>query len=294
MSIDAEELDKKEEETPKSFFNVIVHSFFIIPFLITVFCLILFSGIRLLTRENRTAYDYIKDVKIGGLTKRWQSAFELSKILSNPKLLPKDTTFYSDLSLSFQQAKYDDDRIRQYLALAMGRTKKKEFVKPLLEALKEESNHEENLVAIIYALGMLSDKSTATPLYDFMDHPNKRVRSMVTVALGNIGNRDAIKFLYKNLNDSEVNVQWGAALSLAHFSDGAGKNIILKMLTREYYNNFEQVDKEEVKNLMLSAITAATQLNDIDINKVIVTLAKEDPSMKIRVKAKEAMERNGR
>src|SRR5437879_1308656 len=100
----------------KSFFKIIVHSFFIIPFLIVVFCLLLFTAVKLLTQEKRTAYDYLNDVKVGGLTKRWQGAFELSKILSHPALTPKDGRFANELINAYKQSHYDDNRVRQYLA----------------------------------------------------------------------------------------------------------------------------------------------------------------------------------
>ena len=54
----------------KSFFGIIVHSFFIIPFLIAVFCVLLFVAMRVLTLEQHSAYDYLEDVKTGGLSKR--------------------------------------------------------------------------------------------------------------------------------------------------------------------------------------------------------------------------------
>ena len=46
-----------------------------------------------MTSEPNSARDYLEDVKIGGTTKRWQGAFELSKLLSNPKMVPKDEMF---------------------------------------------------------------------------------------------------------------------------------------------------------------------------------------------------------
>ena len=82
----SEEIPNTANEAPeeeKSFFKIIVHSFFIVPFLIAVFCVLLFTGIHLLTKEQRSVYDYLEDVKTGGSTKRWQGAFELSRILAN-------------------------------------------------------------------------------------------------------------------------------------------------------------------------------------------------------------------
>jgi HEAT repeat protein len=278
---------KPEEQ---SFLRVIVHSFFIIPFLIAVFCVILFAGMHLLTRENRTVYDYLEDIKTGALTKRWQGAFELSKILSNPKLLPEDDKFYQELSATFDKARHDDNRIRQYLALAMGRTGKSEFVKPLLDGLKAEK--EENLPSLIYALGMLGKEETAKRLYDYIDHPNSRIRSIAIVSIGNIGSPDSIPQLKRGLADSEPNVQWGAAISLANIYDDSGIEVLSNMLNREYYKDFSEIDTDERKNLMISAIDASANLKNNNLNLLIKNLAASDPNMKIRAKAMEALKDN--
>jgi len=202
------DLPEEHDEEERSFFGIIVHSFFIIPFLIVVFCALFYAGIHLLTNEKRTAYDYLEDVKTGGLTKRWQGAFELSKILSNPKLLPQDDRFSNELISAFKHSKHDDNRIRQYLALAMGRTGRSIFLEPLLESLEEEK--EVNLAASIFALGMLKRQEAASALYQYVDHPNARIRSITVVALGSIAEPRAKPYLISRLKDREPNVQWGS------------------------------------------------------------------------------------
>ncbi len=201
------------ENPPPSIFGVIIHSFFVIPFLIAVFCVLLFAAVRILTFEQHTAYDYLNDIKSGGATKRWQSAFELSKLVSNPQVLPKEERFYSEIQNAFVKSKNDDDRVRQYLAIAMGRLKHEGYIQPLLDALKDEK--EENLYALIYALGLLEDKKAIPALKSFLDHPNGRIRLSAVIALGNIPDRSAIPKLKAMLNDSEPNIQGDAAIALA-------------------------------------------------------------------------------
>ena len=60
---DVQETPPVNDEKPKSIFGVIIHSFFIIPFLIAVFCVLLFAAVSLLTHEKQTAYDLLNDVK---------------------------------------------------------------------------------------------------------------------------------------------------------------------------------------------------------------------------------------
>lgn len=278
---------EKNSQEEKSFFSVIVHSFFIIPFLIAVFCLLLFAAVNLLTQERKSVYDYLEDVKMGAHNKRWQGAFELSKVLSNPHLYPKDNQFSNELITAFEKSVTDDNRVRQYLALAMGRTGRVEFVEPLHRALKDEK--EENLSAVIYALGMLQDKTVAKDLYEFMGHPDARVRSITAVALGNIGEPQSINILRKGLNDPQPNVQWGAAVSLATMGDESGKRILLQLMDRAYYQNFPEVDSHEQNDLILMALQAATNLNDNDLNQKIKELSQSDPNMKVRAKALEIL-----
>ena len=274
--------EKKEE---KSLFGVIVHSFFVVPFLIAVFSVLLFAAVRILTMEKQTVYDFLNEVKNGGLTKRWQAAFELSKILANPELIPKDPKFDRELIKAFDQSQHDDNRVRQYLALAMGRSGHEQCVDPLLEALKNEK--EENLYSVIYALGLLKSKKAVHIIATYLDHPDSRIRLVSVIALGNIGDRTCINLLKKTLNDSEPNVQWDSAISLAKMKDFAGKEILLKLLDRSYLSQFKAVDIEEQTHVILVTIEAVGYLNDPQLNDVIKRLAETDQNMNVRKLAME-------
>jgi len=279
--------NQENPEDEKSFFQIIVHSFFIIPFLIAVFCVMLFAGIHLLTRENRTAYDYLEDIKTGGSTKRWQAAFELSKILANKDLIPTEERFADELIGAYKASGHDDPRVRQYLALAMGRTENMRYTGPLMIGLRDEK--EGNLPAVIYALGRLKDERAVSVIQQYIHHDNARIRSMAVVALGTIGSEKSADVIRTCLNDSEPNVQWGAAVSLAKLGDASGKEILSRMLNRGYWTNFPQVDPEDRDNLMLTAIDAAAGLRDAGLNATIQQLAQADASMKIRSAAMEAV-----
>jgi len=287
------ENNDSSQETPnpleeeKSFFSIVIHSFFIIPFLIAVFCAVLFAGMYMLTREQRSVYDYLEDIKIGGSTKRWQGAFELSKILANPDLIPKEKRFTDELISAFKHAKHDDHRTRQYIALAMGRTGKAEFAQPLIDGLKDEKDV--NIPSLIYALGMLKLKESAPVLYPYADHSDSRIRSIAIVALGSIAEPQSINILKKHLNDHEPNVQWGAAVSLAQMDDSSGKAILSQMMSRKYWLQFPKVDRNEQNHLVLTAISASVLLNDSELNAQISEIAQTDPNMKVRAAAMDSL-----
>ena len=277
--------EKKDE---KSIFGVIIHSFFVVPFLIAVFFVLLFTAVKILTAEKQTVYDYLNDVKSGGTTKRWQSAFKLAQVLAQERALPDNERFDAELISAFNQSKNDDDRVRQYLALAMARTGKEKFVEPLLKALKDEK--EENIYALIYALGSLKAKKAVPVVSSFLNHPSAKVRSGAAAALGVIGDPQAINSLKKALNDSEANVQWGSSISLAMMHDGSGREILLNLLNRRYLSKFPELDPEEQNDLMQLAIEAASQLNDPTLQEAIKNLAQSDPNMNIRKTAMEKIQ----
>lgn len=274
-----------QENQEKSFFGIIVHSFFVIPFLIAVFCLLLFAAVHLLTSERQTVYDFLEDIKTGGETKRWQAAFELSKILANPELVPDDDRFIAEVSKAYQKSMTDDSRVRQYLALAMGRTGKSEFFPVLTEHIGQEK--EASLPAVLYALGMLRDKKAAPVLAKFAGHPDARIRSIVVVSLGNIEDSGSKEILKNTLNDPEPNVQWGSALSLARLKDASGRQVIEKLLDRAYLSKFPEVDPQEQNHLMLAAIDAVKTLKLTEFDEHLKVLADSDKNMKVRAAAME-------
>lgn len=271
-----------KEKSPK---RILIHSLIVIPFVIAVSCALLFAGIWLLTREKQTAYDLLEDVKVGGSTKRWQSAFEHSKMLAHQTLIPEDGRFTQEMIGAFRKSKQDDNRVRQYLALAMGRTGRAVFFEPLTEGLPEE--REENLSAVIYAIGMLKDPRGVPLLHPFLDHREGRIRSIAVAAIGNIAHPSSVGRLRKALSDSEPNVQWGAAVSLARLGDGTGKQVILKMLDRNYLSGFPEVDPQEQNDLLLSAIEAASLLHESELDVQLKRLSQTDRNMKIRAAATE-------
>jgi HEAT repeat protein len=284
--------DEKQAQPPedKSLFGVVVHSFFIVPFLLAVFSVLLYASVRILTMENRTAYDYLEDVRVGGLTKRWQSAFELSKILANPKLIPQDQRFSSELTNVYEKSGGDDERVRQYLALAMARTGNPKFADVLIKNIGAEK--EENLTAIIYALGILRSPQAVNVLLPYLSDDNARVRLVTVMALGNIGGERSLDGIRKLLNDTEPNVQWEAAVALAKNNDGAGRGLLLKLLDRSYLSQFPEVDPEEQTHVMMVAIEAAAPLKDVAIDTKLQELFNNDKNMKVRSTAFEVLEKH--
>ena len=204
----------------KSVLQVVIHSFFVVPFIIAIFAVIIFLVIRLMTTEPNSARDYLEDVKIGGTTKRWQGAFELSKLLSNPKMIPKDEMFVNEMISTFEYSSNDrDKRIRQYLAIAMGATKDERYSSTLINAI--ESTDIGVVQACAFALGNIGDTNAIEPLKKILSDSDPQVRLHGVIALGKIGGQSSIDPLRKMLTDIEPNIRWDAAIGLAKQKDSS-------------------------------------------------------------------------
>ena len=276
-------------EEKKSVFQVIIHSFFVVPFIIAIIGVLIFLMARVLTLEPRTAHDYLEDVKIGGSTKRWQGAFELSKILSNPNSIPTDDRFVNDLISTYKYSENEkDNRIQIYLALAMGRTRDERYSDILERSLNNED--EEILSAVIFSLGLIANQHSLEKLLILYNHSSARVRHQLVVALGNYNNNQSRKILYESLNDVEPNVRWDAAISLAKQKDNKGRRIILDLMDRKYLDSFPNIDPIEQNQAMMTAITVSKQILDNEIKEMLIELMDNDINIKIRQAARNALQ----
>ena len=274
----------------KSVLQVVIHSFFVVPFIIAIFAVIIFLVIRLMTTEPNSARDYLEDVKIGGTTKRWQGAFELSKLLSNPKMIPKDEMFVNEMISTFEYSSNDrDKRIRQYLAIAMGATKDERYSSTLINAI--ESTDIGVVQACAFALGNIGDTKAIEPLKKILSDSDPQVRLHGVIALGKIGGQSSIVPLRKMLTDIEPNIRWDAAIGLAKQKDSSGRSILLDLLDRKYLNSFPNVDEKEKVQVILVTISVSHFVQNQELKLKLERLMNEDLNLKIREAARIALEK---
>ncbi|MBI4557629.1 MAG: HEAT repeat domain-containing protein [Candidatus Hydrogenedentes bacterium] len=266
---------------PRSTVAVIVHSFFVVPFLIAVFSALLYVAVRLLTRGEDTAYDYLNDIKAGGFTQRWQAAFELAKLMSNPAAMPKEERFIAEMTAAFEQSQHDPSpMVRQYLALAMGRSGDQAYVSPLVAALGRETD--DNRPYLLHALGMLRDPQSVDGIKPYVADRDARVRLQAVMALGNLGDPGVVDQLKLALQDPEPNVQWESAVALAKLGDASGRAVLLNLLDRDYWSRYPEVDNYERNQAILTAMQAGALLHDPELDTAIRALSQNDPNMNVR------------
>ncbi len=257
------------------------YAFFLIPLMITIVGVMFFFMFKVLTYETSSPVDYLTDVQYGAASKRWQAAYELSKLLANPDLVPLDDAFHKRMIAVYKHSIHDDPSVRMYIALAMGRTENSIYGKPLLEGLTDKDKG--SRVAAIKALGSLAYTSSINQLVNFTGLNNSvEERLSATISLGNMDDQSVIPTLQNLITDEEPNIRWDAAIALAKLSDSSGSEVIKNLLDRKYYDQFKEVDAEEEAQAILIAIQASNKIPSEKFITNLLKLATLDYNMKIR------------
>ena len=212
MQEDIKTDEQKKSENSRIY--VLFYSFFLIPFMIAVFGAVFFLLFKFVTYETNDVEELLNQVKIGSASKRWQSAFELAKVLNNPERDPLTDSFKDQLVSAYERSFHDDGLVRSYLAMAMGATQDTIFGESLLDGLNDENI--ETRIAAIQALGMIQYApavNSINTLIKTADSESERLSA--TISLGMIGDISAVPFLIQLLEDEQANIRWDAAIALA-------------------------------------------------------------------------------
>jgi len=271
----------EQEKSESSRIYTLFYSFFLVPFMIAIFGAIFFLLFRFITFETNDASELLNQVKIGSATKRWQAAYELSKVLNNPKTIPSDVSFKSQMVSSYKHSINDDPLVRAYLAIAMGATGDSFYADALVVGLNDDSR--ESRLAAIQAVGMVKAENALSELARIVknsDYQDERLAA--TMSIGFIGDSASIPLLNKLLDDEEPNIRWDAAVALAKMGEKSSVPIIENLMDREYLSSFPQLDYKEVNNVLLIAIEASKMVKDVRFESKLSILAESDENLKIR------------
>ncbi len=279
------------EKNDSSRIYTLFYSFFLIPFMIAIFGAVFFLLFRFITYETEDASALLNQVKIGSATKRWQSAYELSKVLNNPETVPSDPAFKSQMISAYKHAVNDDPLVRAYLAIAMGATRDSFYSEELLNGLQDQSR--ESRLAAIQSVGMVKASTAVSELIKIIknsDYQDERLAA--TMSLGFIGSKKSIPVLNELLIDNEPNIRWDAAIALAKMGEKSSVSVIENLMDREYLLTFPELDYNEITRVILTAIEATSIINDLRFKPKLVHLAKSDENLKIRNAAMKTLKKN--
>ncbi|MFL3015482.1 MAG: HEAT repeat domain-containing protein [Candidatus Neomarinimicrobiota bacterium] len=272
-------IENQKEDSSRIY--TLFYSFFLIPFMIAIFGAIFFLLFRFITYETNDASELLNQVKIGSATKRWQSAYELSKVLNNPETIPEDISFKNQMVSAYDHSINDDPLVRAYLAIAMGATGDQFYAEELVNGLEDESR--ESRLAAIQAVGMVRSELAVVQLIDIINNSDYQdERLAATMSLGFIGDSRAIPKLNELLEDDEPNIRWDSAIALAKMGEESSVPIIENLMDREYLMTFPELDYKEINKVIMTAIETSSIVLDNRFEPRLVELARSDENLTVR------------
>ena len=274
--------------------------FFLIPLVVVAITGAVYMGFRSLLADDRTAQDYLAEIRNGGSSRRWPAAYELSRLMADPQVRA-DKTLAPALVKAFHEAA-GDRQVRRYLALAIGRLDPPlppDAVADLTHALDDPDS--ETRISVIWALGSSGDPAVVprlVPLYSAQDS-DAGIRKMVVYALGALPGDAQNETLRTALQDAVADVRWNAAVALARHGNHEGVAVLKQMLDRPYVEQSvkrdvrQDLDQDPVADVMISGLRAAAALKDETLRPAVTNLSRTDKSLKVRQAAIEALKAMG-
>ena len=281
-----DEAERAERQTTP----FLVLQFFIFPMAIVAVCVTVFVIFGLIAAEGKTARDYLAEVRTGSANRRWQAAFELSKVLQTKReAAVKDERFVPEIVALFDESASDDPRVRRYLAVALGRLGDRRAVPSLVKAVTAAEAEPETLIYSVWALGAIGDPAATPNLLKLAVSEDPGVRKAVVHALGALPSSETQAALTAALADGVEDVRWNAAIALSRRRDGAAAPILLQMLDRQHLVAVPGITPEQREDALLEGVAAAAALKDPELRRVLEGLRASDPSLRVREAARRAL-----
>jgi HEAT repeat protein len=266
-----------------------VTRFFLLPLLVVGTAVGVFWVFSRITFERRTPADFLQEVRGGTASRRWQAAFELSRSL--PSLDPPERAALAAESLrifkSLSPSRAEDVPVRRYLVLVLGKLGDPEAVLPLLLAAKDPDP--DTRLYAVWALGKLGDPRAVSAVTEASLSEDAGMRKMAAYVLGRLGEPAAVPRLQVMLGDSVADVRWNAAIGLAGLHDASGLPVLRSMLDREALARQATLSGDQDETAMVGALKALALLRDAGSLPLLEKVAREDPNLRVRAAAREAI-----
>lgn len=261
FDIDRPDRFPEPDERPRPFW-VLALQFFLLPLSIAAVAVLVYVGVRVLTRSEKGIPELVSDIRAGGRQKKWHAAFQLSTELERRK--GKISREEADSVINLFEEKVlgrgphgkvpdEDPRVGQYLALCLARIADPRSSRPLREALAGAAADPQLRIHCLLALGHLQDPAVIPEIVQqvlLAPDPDGGVRSMAAYTLGSLARADAPKerrgadwtrlvqkardALFMAMEqDKERQVRWNAAVALAQTGDRRASRGLAEMLDAE-------------------------------------------------------------
>jgi HEAT repeat protein len=278
-----EEEDEGEPSPLRQFMGL-----FVVPLLVVLACVAVFIGFGWIAYDQSSSRDYLADLHHWSKPRRSQAAYELAKILvADPTALDDSPELKQQVRDTFVAAENDD--MKHYLALVLGYTRDPEALPLLLDSLA--GGDDEMRIYSLWALGAIGDARALPAMVETASDRDSGIRKTAAFALGELGSPEALPRLEVLLEDPVADVRWNAALAAARLGSDAGLGVLSEMLDRQLVAQVPGITAEQQEDAMIEAVKALAALRAPGSLDLLHRLAEDDPSLKVRQAAIEALKR---
>jgi hypothetical protein len=271
-------------ESPKT----ILFQFVVFPLGVVLIGVAIFLLFGKLASEEQSIPEHLNDIRTGSSHRKFQAAYELAKSIKRGEAkrypdLPQQVTQV------FRAAERDDPRIRQYLALVLGRLGDRRATQPLIEALQDSAA--ETRIYALLALVELRDPAAIPAIIGAAQDREKDVRKTALYALGQIRDPRAVPILAGALEQEAADIRYNAALSLSQYGDRRAVPVLREMLDRSRLDAVPGMRPDQKEEAMIGAINSYARLLGAEAAADLEAIADRDPSVRIRSTAKAALQK---
>ncbi len=260
---------------------------FVVPLLVVLICVGVFIGFGWIAYEHQDVDDYLNDLRSSWRPRRAQAAYELGKILvADPDALAGRPDVRQEVRRLFEES--EEGEIRRYLALVLGHTRDREAL-PLLERALAETEDSQSRIYLLWSLGAIGDPGAVPALAASLADEDAGIRKTAAFALGQLGDPAVAGRLEALLEDGVADVRWNAALALTRLGSTAAVPELYRMLDRRLTDRVPGITAEQQEDAMVGAIRALVVAEGRRAETELRRAASEDPSLKVRQAALEAL-----
>ena len=276
-------------DVPRESPRAILFQFVVFPLGVVLIGVAIFLLFGKLASNEQSIPEYLNDIRTGSDHRKFQAAYELSKSIKRgeaaryPNLVEQVVSVYG-------ASKDDDPRIRQYLALVLGKIGDRRATPTLIEATREPAV--ETRIYALVALGELKDPAAVPAMIEAAKDPERDVRKTAMYTLGQSGDARAVPVLANALTDGSADIRYNAALSLARFNDKRAVPVLREMIDRKQLDMVPGMRPDQKEEAMIAAIGAYARLAGAEADEVLRPIADRDASMRVQSAAKAALNRD--
>lgn len=271
---------------PETGFSLFI-KLFIVPAGIVAVALGIFLLGTIALQHPKSASQYLEELKSDSTSKRWQAAYELSRMLAQGEKIQFDDNLRAQLVQTYADAKKDDPRIREYLALVLGHLREKSAVAALADGTKDESVDVK--IYSLWALGNIEDPAGGEAALAAMNDPDPGVQRMAVGAVSALRYAPAKFPLEKNLGSSNLGLKFDSAVALARLKDDAAVPVLMEMLNMK--STGDAAHDEIIQSAKLAAIEASGELPSPKLKDQVAAMAKNESDLKVRDAAIQALKK---